>query len=231
MGCPRGKASPNAHTKLRLFADSAGYCQNPSCLERLFVDTGEKNIHIAEMAHVFSASDDGPRGDTQLTAEQRGSYENLILLCANCHTTIDKAEEDYSDELILEWKYNHTLKIANLFGVTTCESRRDARNMIEPIFQENSAIFDAYGPMGEARFNPESDIPELWLIKVRSHILPNNRKILAILDANREYMSSDEVSVLEIYRQHVDDFESKHIGEYYVGGVQFPAKLSKILEN
>lgn len=231
MSCPRGKASPNAHTKLRLFADSAGYCQNPSCLERLFVDTGEKNIHIAEMAHVFSASDGGPRSDEELTAEQRGAYENLILLCANCHTTIDKAEEDYSDQLILEWKYSHASKIANLFGVATCKNRKDARSMVEPIFQENSTIFEVYGPMGNSRFNPESDLPEIWLTKIKSRILPNNRRILAILDANREHLSTDETSILERYRQHVDDFESKHIGEYKTGGLQFPAELLRILED
>lgn len=230
MSCPRGKASPNAHTKLRLFADSAGFCQNPGCLQRLFVETGDKNIHIAEMAHVFSASDTGPRANVELTPEQRGTYENLILLCANCHTTIDKAEGDFPDDLILEWKRDHTEKIENTFGVATCESRADAKALVEPILRENGTIFEIYGPRGECRFNPESDMPDHWLRKIRSNILPNNRKILAMSDANRVHMTADELSTLEMYRQHVDDFESKHIGEYKVGGIQFPTEMSNIFE-
>ncbi len=230
MSCPRGKASPNSHTKLRLFAGSAGFCQNPGCLQRLFVETGAGNIHIAEMAHVFSASDTGPRANEELTPEQRGAYENLILLCANCHTTIDKAEEGFPDDLILEWKRDHTVKIGNVFGVATCESRVDAKALVEPILRENGTIFEIYGPMGEHRFNPESEMPSHWLRKIRSNILPNNRKILAISDANRVHMTPDELSTLEMYRQHVDDFESKHIGEYKVGGIQFPAAMSNIFE-
>ena len=60
MGCSRGAATPDAHTQRRLFAASAGYCQNPNCANALFVDAAGKSIHIAEMAHVFSASDGGP---------------------------------------------------------------------------------------------------------------------------------------------------------------------------
>jgi len=81
MVCSRGEATPNAHTKLRLFADSAGYCQNPACNRPLFIDAGDKNIHIAEMAHVFAAADDGPRANPILTNAERGRFENLILLC------------------------------------------------------------------------------------------------------------------------------------------------------
>jgi hypothetical protein len=67
MSCPRGVAAPDQHTKLRLFAASAGYCQNPSCGFALFFDTGSKRIHIAEMAHVFAASNRGPRANDELS--------------------------------------------------------------------------------------------------------------------------------------------------------------------
>ena len=38
MVCSRGAASPDAHTQRRLFASSAGYCQNPGCANELFLD-------------------------------------------------------------------------------------------------------------------------------------------------------------------------------------------------
>lgn len=58
MACNRGKANPNSHTKLQLFADSGGYCQNPDCNLNLFHNIGEANFHIAEMAHIISAAEE-----------------------------------------------------------------------------------------------------------------------------------------------------------------------------
>jgi hypothetical protein len=214
---------------LRLFADSGGYCQNPSCLEKLFVDTGDNNIHIAEMAHVFSASDDGPRSNKRMTKEERGGHSNLILLCANCHTKIDKAENDFPDSLISEWKKGHIEKISNLFGVIECNDRRQTRTLIEPILAENSMIFETYGPMGEERYNPESELPKQWIRKIRSIIIPNNRKLLAILDINRKFLIQSELKTLELFRQHVDDFEKKHIGECDSNGIMFPIEMVNIL--
>jgi hypothetical protein len=75
-------------TRARLFAASAGYCQSPSCSHELFVDLPGKSIHVAEMAHVFAANDKGPRGNPELSEPERGTFENLILLCSTCHTMI-----------------------------------------------------------------------------------------------------------------------------------------------
>lgn len=229
MNCPRGKASPDAHTKKRLFAGSGGYCQNPGCLEPLFRDVGSRNIHIAEMAHVFSASDHGPRADNELTPAARGDYCNLILLCSNCHTTVDKAEKEFPDALMLEWKESHTEKIRCLFEVASYATRDEARSEIAPLLAENRTIFETYGPTGEERFNPESELPLKWLGKIRTRILPNNRKLLATLDANKDLMNEKERAILEVYRQHVDDFELKHIGESESSGVRFPDGMESML--
>jgi hypothetical protein len=117
MPCNRGKANPDRHITLRLFSDSAGYCQRPDCANRLFVDTGTKNIHIAEIAHIIAVGGTGPRSDAKLTQGDKGSYNNLILLCANCHTTIDKSPEDFPENMILDWKRKHVDRINSLFGV------------------------------------------------------------------------------------------------------------------
>ena len=146
MACSRGKASPNANTIRRLFASSGGFCQNPQCLQPLFVDAGDKNITIGELAHIFSAIDNGPRTNADLTDEQRGHFDNIILLCANCHTTIDKAEEYFTDEMIRSWKKNHIDKINATFGVKTYENRESVRQELEKYFRENNTIFVTYGP-------------------------------------------------------------------------------------
>lgn len=230
MPCTRGDASPDRHTTLRLFADSGGYCQHPECCNAIFVDTGTHNIHVAEMAHIIAASDKGPRADATVTQAEKGSYENLILLCANCHTTIDKAPTDFPDKMIRDWKRRHVERIASLFGAVEYPDRATSRKAIEPALSENRAVFDQYGPNNDYRQDPESDLAKVWQRKLRAIILPNNRRILTILDANRRHLSPSEVKTLEAFRQHVDDLESKHIGEGS-GDVAsyYPAAMSDIL--
>jgi len=119
--------------------------------------------------------------------------------------------------------------MANAFGVIKYASRGDARSIIVPILDQNKEIFRSYGPETSEQFNPESDRPKVWLRKIREHILPNNRKLLAILDTNISLLNSTELTVLEQFRQHVDDFEAKHIGGSDVSGRQFPVEMNEIL--
>lgn len=230
MGCPRGAASPDSQTQRRLFAASAGYCQNPGCERELFVDADGKSVHIAEMAHVFAASDHGPRGTGSLSKAERGSFENLVLLCANCHTIVDKAPDAFPDDLIISWKLDHAAKLQSLFGVVEFESRTAARTFIEPILSQNRAIFDQYGPHIEAAENPESGAAERWKRKMLTRILPNNSRLLAILDANRKLLHSDEQGTLELFRQHTDDLHAFHIENLKMDGSRFPAAMASMLE-
>jgi len=230
MPCNRGKANPDSHTTLRLFADSGGYCQCPECANRLFVDTGTKNIHLAEMAHIIGASEKGPRAEATLSQVDKGSYDNLILLCANCHTTIDKAPADFPEKMIKEWKRKHVERINSLFGAVEYPDRASARKAIEPALTENRSVFDHYGPDNDYRQDPESELAKVWQRKMRAIILPNNRKVLAVLDANRRHLSGAEAKTLEAFRQHIDDLEAKHIGEGAEDvASRFPAGTSDIL--
>lgn len=230
MPCNRGQANPDRHTTLRLFADSGGYCQRPECANRLFIDTGTKNIHIAEIAHIIAVGGKGPRADATVTHADKGSYDNLILLCANCHTRIDKSPKDFPDDVVREWKRKHVDKINSLFGAVEYPDRASARKAITPALTENHAVFDQYGPHNDYSQNPESELAKVWRRKMRAILLPNNRKILTILDANRRHLNEPEMKTLEAFRQHVDDLEAKHIDEG-TGNVasRFPAGMGEIL--
>ena len=231
MAYSRGAASPDKHTKRRLFAASAGYCQNPECCNKLFVDTVDKPIHIAEMAHVFAANDDGPRPNPELSKDERGSFENLIMLCANCHTMVDKAPDSFPDKIILKWKHEHENKLQKLFGAVTFKTRASARQALDPILAENHAIFKQYGPHIDAANNPESGAAEQWKRKMLTWILPNSRQILVILDANLVLLDRNEKMTLEQFRQHIDDLEAFHIERINTDASRFPNALVNILEN
>ena len=231
MTCPRGAANPDAHTQRMLFAASGGYCQNPACSLELFINYPEKKIHVAEMAHVFAANSNGPRANDLLSDEQRGSFDNLVLLCSLCHTKIDKAPEVYPDPVILKWKRDHAEKLRSLFGVIRFEKRSDAREVIEGFLRENYQIFENYGPQINEAKNPESGASERWKRKVLQKVIPNNRRILSHLDANKHLLNGLEEKLLEQFRQHIDDLEARHIQDYNEGASQFPIMFSEILKD
>ena len=231
MACSRGKASPDDHTKLRLFADSGGFCQKSDCHRQLFLELEGELIHIAEIAHIIAAMDGGPRANAEVSVEARGCYENLILLCPACHTIIDKAPDKYPDVLVLEWKREHTEKLRALFGVVNCSSRRQLRAVIEPVLTENKAVFQQYGPHLSYSADPESEWANTWKRKVLGVILPNNHRLLAILDANRKLLGSNEKGTLEEFRQHVDDLTARHIHRNFAGrGRTFPMSMTTLAE-
>ena len=215
------------NTKLRLFSEAAGLCQNPSCLRPLF-EHGTPS-HVAQMVHIVAHSDRGPRANGNMDAEYRGSYENLLILCPTCHETVDKRPDLYRGHQLIQWKRNHIAKITTAFGLDCYGSRQDTLSAIEPLMDENFFIFKEYGPDNEYRFDPESERARVWQRKVLSRILPNNRKILFILDKNRAMLSTHEKSVLEDFRQHVEEMEARHLGDTFTVARRFPSGMQEIL--
>lgn len=230
MACSRGAASPDKHTQRRLFAASAGYCQNPRCPNSIFMDAAGETVLIAEMAHVFAANDTGPRAAPELSKEERGAFDNLIMLCANCHTMVDKAPDAYPVEAMLRWKRQHADKLLALFGAVKLARREEAREAVEPLLLENHTIFKNYGPHIPDAINPESGAAERWKRKMLTRILPNSRRMLAILDTNRHLLKPSERSCLEEFRQHIDDLEAFHIEGRQEDATRFPEGFAEILE-
>jgi hypothetical protein len=79
------------------------------CRIELFADQTEYDpiVIIGEIAHVAASSDDGPRASTGLTAQQRNDYDNLILLCQNCHAVIDGQPGAFPVERVIAIKDAH----------------------------------------------------------------------------------------------------------------------------
>ena len=62
-------------------------------------------------------------------------------------------------------------------------------------------------------------------------ILPNNRKILALLDANRGLMRENELRTLEEFRQHVDDLALRHLTDFApVDQRRFPPGMAQMMK-
>ena len=187
-------------------------------------------IPFAEVAHIIAASPKGPRNDED-NAASLATYENLILLCPTCHTIVDKAPDTFPLPMLTTWKRDHVQLIAEAVGAVEYPDRVSARLAIEPLLDENRTVFQQYGPQNEYRLDPESEFANVWKRKLLSKILPNNRKLLLMLDANRNLLSDEERGVVESFRQHVDDLEARHLANpKSIQGRRFPKEMNKVLE-
>lgn len=221
------RVSPSVSSRRRLWGDSGGYCGNPACREYLFPD--DLDVDFGELAHVIPASPDGPRGVPfdEVVAEDRAHHSNLILLCANCHTTIDKAPAAYPAEMLHGWKQKRIDEIQIAVSTPTFQTRAEARAHLQGELDTNRAIHTRYGPVGDPY---RQGNPALWRRHARATIVPNNRKILRVLEANRHLLTRDEQETLAVYRLHVDQFEGRHVLEDFTTGMErFPEAIERIL--
>lgn len=105
----------------RIIAQRAGAkCSFPSCNKTL-VGPGQKSnkvINVGECAHIFSAVENGPRGDGGLSENELKSPENGIFLCRQHHTIIDSKSDSnmYTSDKLSQIKYRHELSISSEIG-------------------------------------------------------------------------------------------------------------------
>lgn len=115
---PIGEARPSATKSARyydpqtlklLWGRAAGRCAMADCRVELFLTEGDYDpvCLIGEMGHIAASSNAGPRAHIALDMRARDNYENLILLCRNCHRKVDTLNHSYPRERLLEIKANH----------------------------------------------------------------------------------------------------------------------------
>jgi len=88
----------------RLFALSQNRCAFINCGVPLVEDSGTVTGIIC---HIKARSKGGPRYDPKQNAEERHSFENLILLCNRHSKIVDSEPRKYSAELLQEMKEIH----------------------------------------------------------------------------------------------------------------------------
>ena len=71
-------------------------------------------------------------------------------------------------------------------------------------------------------------MPEIWINKIRTGIIPNNRRILNIIEINSHLLIKEENKYVQKFKQHLKDFESKHIFNSVSASVRFPTEITEI---
>ncbi|MBQ0711458.1 MAG: HNH endonuclease [Porticoccus sp.] len=210
-----------------LWGRAGGRCSEPGCDEDLtsLVETG--NYLVGEMAHIIGDKPTAARGKPEGGSD---TYDNLILLCPTHHTHIDKSPEGtYSVELLHDWKRNHEALISNAGKTTKLNDFNQVRIAVARILAANKAIFDSVGPSSStAQEDPSSNAYLVWELRRIDRILPNNQKILNILDTNIELIEDlSIIHVIESFRVHVESYE-KHVYHRLDSYQLFPNEFSEV---
>lgn len=105
-----------------LWARAAGRCQFNGCNRILYKSpVTQEAVNISEKAHIYSFSENGPRGWNAIFREDKSinDISNLMLMCHDCHKVIDqdKGGVKYSASLLQQWKYDHELRIVMVTGI------------------------------------------------------------------------------------------------------------------
>lgn len=195
------------NVKRRLWAESMGRCMNPDCRAELFI----KNSDIMEKAHI------GAYYETE-----DNSYENLIVLCPNCHKKFDKT--GFIDEnIVKQWKEIRRNELEKFFSVEL-SSFDQLKEKVVPFLSENYSIYKSYYLSGNK---------SLW-DKFEPQILSNNEKLKLLFENNRtlfQQHSYKEYSNLELIQKfitHVDEFKITRDDGEKLREVLFPQEINSI---
>ena len=191
----------------RLYAESMGKCMNPDCEADLFVDGSD----IMERAHI------APYFETE-----DNSYENLIILCPNCHKKFDKT--NLIDEgTVKKWKENRRRELESFFS-TKYSSFDELKSAVSSLLNENKNIYENYY-LGDKK--------ALWE-QFEFQIVSNNEKLKIIFQNNLSLFQNHptkEYSNLEVVQNfitHVNEFKRTRLNEEKHRAVFFPEKINSI---
>lgn len=170
----------------KIYSESMGRCMNPACKTDLFNYIGD----IIERAHIIPYS-----------KTKDNSYENLVILCPNCHTNFDK-NKAFKEEEVKEWKSIRTEDLKKFFN-KKFENFEELNRELKPLLLENKNIYENYF------LNDDKNLWDLF----EGKILSNNRLIKGVLKKNIDLIQShdeDQYSNLKYvnnFLAHIDEFE------------------------
>jgi hypothetical protein len=99
-------------TKIILAFRSGGICAFSGCGKHLTYEaTVGNDTYIAEAAHIAGEKPGAARYDASMTAAQRDNVRNLLYLCTDDHTTIDKVEADWPTDTLMAIKEAHETQV------------------------------------------------------------------------------------------------------------------------
>ena len=175
------------NTERMLWAEAIGHCMNPECQVELI----KNGVSIGEMAHIKAHADGGDV-----------SFDNLLLLCGNCHTQTDGNRTEATVARLKEWKRNRNGAIVEQFAKRYASFGK-LKEAVTPLLERNEQIFDSYGPLNDDPYNSERH--DLWL-KFEGELISNNRRLEIILTKNKNLLPKENQAIVGGFVAHAREF-------------------------
>lgn len=104
--------------RAQLWVAAGGRCEFNCCNKPLDRNVLTKQaLFLGQHAHIIGDSPKGPRGSEELSKKLAHDPANLMLVCAPCHTTIDRLADDYDADLLRRMKKRHEDRIQRLYDI------------------------------------------------------------------------------------------------------------------
>lgn len=216
----------------QLLSECGAMCCAPECEKRFY----EETTFLAECAHIISHAEGGPRGDGETSAEERDKADNLLYLCLEHHTIVDKNPEKYPAELLRKWK-----KDRKKFVDHVRKNQALIQNLIERIRKENNKE-NSYDDLLMIMFSICHDFIRRNLIKEAKNLFDQIIVFsIGLADAkftiqyqllNALFLIQDEriadakIKLLELIEEF--PMEAELLFEYIFLCKNFPEKLDKV---
>jgi hypothetical protein len=137
-----------AHTRKVLWSLSGNACARcNAALVEAPEALGDMHAIVGRECHIIAQAPAGPRGDAG-PREGLDDYENLILLCANCHACIDSQPELFPPQTLRRIKTEHEQRIARPSAPWPPDIRLRGRNrrLRLELMRCGDALLDLLGP-------------------------------------------------------------------------------------
>lgn len=112
-----------------LWGRAANRCAFPNCRIEL---TPDGRSVLGEIAHIVAMSPSGPRGNNELSPDDRDDYSNLLLLCPTHHALVDSNPGEWTVDKLKLMKLEHERWVSSQL--------EQGRIVIKPI--DNSPFLD-----------------------------------------------------------------------------------------
>lgn len=213
-----------------LWGRAGGICSNPKCRMALFRLLDQKGTYnVGEMAHIIARSPYGARGIPEGGPD---TYDNLILLCPTCHTTIDKAPAgEFPPTVLHRWKQEHEADILRYGSAQRFTVLGELKAFIAWVLAENHALWRELGPRSEiAETDPGSNLYRVWELRKLDTLIPNNTKIITVIQANQDLLDQEAQQSFLKFKIHAEAFEANQYGRLDPYPL-FPPEFSKVFSS
>lgn len=212
-------------TKTLLWLKSAGRCQFDNCNKPLWKhDVTMAKMNKAYIAHIYAYSPNGPRYHESLSKELEVAFENLMLVCDECHRIFDDKQRvnEYPAERLIKMKGDHEDRIERLTAIHPSKKSH--------ILLYGATINDQISPLSYHEavntitpdFYPDDD--KGTIINLKQNTSQDDTESYWQFEAN--HLETQILRLLEFYRCHS---ETVHFSVFALAPIPLLIKLGSVL--